>query len=146
MWFGKRKKKVKLFIKKGLFLINHKNVKFCFFFLEKGGKGKERGRGGKNGVGGEREKKDLVIQYLPPFWMHLVCCYTFLSLFFSSFLSAIHTHPNDAHLLGPRTLLNPADASFYFFSLCILKDFLQPMLGFMTGFVIDMHIRPLHIR
>lgn len=82
--------------------------------------------------------------------MLLVCCYTFLSLFFPpSFRFAIHTHSNDACRLPPPplTLLNSAGASFYFFSLPFFsKDFLQPMLGFMTGFVIDMHIRPLHIR
>ena len=54
--------------------------------------------------------------------MLLVCCYTFLSLFFPpSILFAIHTHSNDACRLPtpPLTLLNPTGA----FLSCLFSSF-----------------------
>lgn len=80
-------------------------------------------------MGGE-EKKETIY----PSWalFFFVLLYPFLSsCFFFLALLPSHAYP-PPHSTSP----------LLFFS----KDFLQPMLGFMTSFIVDMHIRPLHIR
>lgn len=63
---------------------------------------------------------------------------TALFLFCFSHTMAYHDMPN----FPPALLLQSLTLSL----IIVSKNLLQPMLRFMTSFVIDMHICPLHIR